>query len=186
MAKSYGGVRNSGMLVRSGGEVIVSGGGVEPISLERDSAPVSPQDQIMDVINELQTNGFSKQQPFSIGEVEPDLKQYASAHGIELGDNNIYFTPKQIQHALRALHTNKGIDISPQDLASFPERRASMALFHDTEKNKFVYFDGRIKYVVHPNYTLKIKGGKKQTTNFITAYRGTIREFDKRNFIKIR
>lgn len=163
MAKGAGGVRGGG---------VTSGGGVFG--------------KIMSVIADIHKDGFSKQSPFSIGKVESDLRQYASVNGIDIGNGQLYMSPKQIAHTLRDLHTDKGIAISPQRLASFPERRSKMSLYHDSNEDKFVYFDGNIKYVVHPNYSLKLPTGKERVVNFITAYTSNGREFNQRNFTKIR
>lgn len=146
----------------------------------------SIEQKILNVISDIQRNGFSTASPFSIGSVDSDLKAYADANGIELGSIQMYMSPKQIAHTMRDLHKDKGIDIPPETLAAFPGNRHSMNLYHDTERDNFVYFDGGVKYVVQPNYTLKLPSGKEKVVNFITAYRATSREFGKRNYIKIR
>ncbi len=161
MAKSYGGVRGGG-------------------------GPSAIHGKIMSVIADIQRDGYSKQSPFTVGKVEADLKEYASTHGIDIGNGQLYMSPKQIAHTMRDLHADKGIDISPARLASFPERRRSMSLYHDSNGNKFVYFDGKVKYVVHPNYSLKLPTGKERVVNFITAYTSSGTEFNQHNFTKIR
>ncbi|MCM1333029.1 MAG: hypothetical protein NC248_10525 [Bacteroides sp.] len=163
MAKSAGGVRGSG-----------------------GSPGTSAHDKIMSVIEDIQKNGFSKQSPFTVGKVETALKEYAAQHGIEIGNGQLYMSPKQIAHTLRDLHADKGIDISPQQLASFPARRSNMNLYHDSNGDKFIYFDGSVKYVVHPNYNLKLPSGKQRVVNFITAYTSNGSEFNQQNFTKIR
>ena len=142
--------------------------------------------KILGIISDIERQGYSTASPFSIGTVDSDLKAYADANGIELGSNQMYMTPKQIAHTMRDLHKDKGIDISPATLAKFPSERKNMNLYHDSSDNSFVYHDGRVKYVVRPNYHLKLPTGKTRVVNFITAYRSNGSEFGQRNFTKIR
>ena len=142
--------------------------------------------KIMSIIADIESNGYSRQSPFSIGNVDSDLKKYASEHGIEIGNGQLYMSQKQIVHTMRDLHTEKGINISPQKLASFPDRKSGMSLYHDSKGDKFVYFDGSAKYVVEPNYSLKLPSGRERVVNFITAYTSNVSEFNQRNFTKIR
>lgn len=146
----------------------------------------SAASKILGVISDIERQGYSTASPFSIGTVDSDLKAYADANGIELGSNQMYMTPKQIAHTMRDLHKDRGIDISPATLAKFPSERKHMSLYHDIDKNNFVYFDGKVKYVVQPNYSLKMPKGKTRVVNFITAYKANGREFGKRNYRKIR
>lgn len=188
MAKSYGGVRNSGTLVRTNEDTRVYGGTSEIITIEssgQTQRELNPH--IMGIVNDIETQGFSRQQqPFSIGKVDSDLKLYAAAQGIELGSDELYMSARQIAHTLRDLHKEKGISISSDKLASFPLLRHTMSLYHDKSDNNFVYFDGSVKYVVHPNYSLKLPTGKKRVVNFITAYTSNGTEFKKGNFVRIR
>lgn len=142
--------------------------------------------KIMSIISDIATNGYSKQSPFSVGPVESDLSEYAKRHGIDIGNGQLYMSASQIAHTLRDIHSNKGIDVTPQQLATFPEMRSSMSLYHDSNGDKFVYYDGSVKYVVHPNYSLKLPSGKARVVNFITAYKSNGSEFNKQNFTKIR
>lgn len=142
--------------------------------------------KIMSVITDIEQNGYSTQPPFRVGMVDAEIRSYSNANGIELGSNSMYMSPAQIGHTMRALHAAKGIDISARELASFPRRKGGMEIYHDSNGDKFVYYDGKNKYVVQPNYRLKLPTGRTKVVNFITAYRTNGTEFNQRNFTKIR
>lgn len=51
-----------------------------------------------------------------------------------------------------------------------------MDLFYDGKA--FVYTDYKAKFVIHPNYEIKLPDGRKRKVNFITATKVTdVREF---------
>lgn len=80
----------------------------------------------------------------------------------------------------------KGIAVSEKDLADFPKKRKKMDLYYDSIKRNFIYTDGKAKYVVHPNYRLTLPDGKSKVVNFITASVTDGKEFNQRNYTKIR
>lgn len=147
------------------------------------SATKSASQKIADAINSLDSNTRASAIPFTIGKVEDRMKRFAKEHGIELASDKLSMSPKQLQHALRDSKSEAGKTVTPQELISFPSRLSSMQLYHDSQKNNFVYTDGKAKYVIHPNYAVKKNG---RHVNFITASRITSsQEFSKRNYTKI-
>lgn len=121
--------------------------------------------------------------PFTIGDVENRMKKFAEENNIELASDKLSMSPRQIQHALRDTKNEVGKTVTERELISMPSRISSMQLYHDTQKNNFVYTDGKAKYVIHPNYAVKKNG---RHVNFITASRITSsQEFSKRNYTKI-
>ncbi len=66
----------------------------------------------------------------------------------------------------------------------FPKNRFSMELYYDGEC--FIYTDGQSKFIIHPNYKIKISRELVAKVNFITATRRTDKmEFNGRRYIKI-
>ena len=57
-----------------------------------------------------------------------------------------------------------GIELGSRDVYM-----SSSAIAHATRDSKRVKGDGKAKYVVHPNYEIKMRGGKRKLVNFITA-----------------
>ena len=55
------------------------------------------------------------------------------------------------------------------DLISFPQKRFQMDIYYDGEC--FIYTDGVSKFIVHPNYKMKISRELVANVNFITATR---------------
>ena len=59
-----------------------------------------------------------------------------------------------------------------------------MDLFYDGEC--FIYTDGTSKFIVHPNYQMKVSREVVKLVNFITATKRTdIKEFNGKRYIKI-
>ena len=91
---------------------------------------------------------------------------------------------KQLQHCLRASKSAKGLVVDDADLIQFPQNRFSMDLYYDGEC--FIYTDGVSKFIVHPNYKMKISREIVKQVNFITATRRTDKnEFNGKRYVKI-
>jgi len=76
---------------------------------------------------------------------------------------------KQLQHCMRASKGAKGLVVDDADLIGFPTNRFQMNLYYDGEC--FIYTDGKSKFIVHPNYKMKISRELVTQVNFITATR---------------
>ena len=68
---------------------------------------------------------------------------------------------------MRASKNAKGLVVSEEDLIHFPQNRFQMDLYYDGEC--FVYTDGISKFIIHPNYKMKISREHVEMVNFITA-----------------
>ena len=108
-------------------------------------------------------------QPFSIGKVEKRMMQFAQANSFILASDELYMSAKQLQHCLRASKATKGLVVTDADLIGLPQNRFQMDLYYDGEC--FIYTDGESKFIVHPNYKMKISRELIATVNFITATR---------------
>lgn len=149
MAKTAGGVRSTG----------------------NRSVAARAKEKIIQVLSDIRSQGFSRISPFKIGGVERRMQSFANANGITLGSKDVYMSSHSIAHATRDSKAAKGLVVSDKDLSAFPGKRARMDLYYDTRSGNFSYTDGRNKFVVHPNYEMKMPGGKKRIVNFITASR---------------
>ena len=92
---------------------------------------------------------------------------YAQTNDIALGSDELYMSAKQLQHCMRASKGVKGLVVSDNDLIGFPKKRFTMDLYFDGEC--FIYTDGQSKFIVHPNYKMKISRELVAHVNFITA-----------------
>ena len=91
---------------------------------------------------------------------------------------------KQLQHCMRASKEAKGLIVSQDELVRFPMTRYKMELYYDGEC--FIYTDGVSKFIVHPNYKMKVNRDQIKLVNFITATRRTDKkEFNGKRYIKI-
>ena len=106
-------------------------------------------------------------QPFSIGKVEKRMMQFAQANAITLASDELYMSAKQLQHCLRASKATKGLVVTDADLIGLPQNRFQMDLYYDGEC--FIYTDGQSKFIIHPNYQMKISREVVAKVNFITA-----------------
>ncbi|WP_392436454.1 hypothetical protein ACF3N7_05330 [Cruoricaptor ignavus] len=128
----------------------------------------STSNNIQSVINDLNNTGHSERKPIVIGLVDKEMIVYASNNNIDLGSKRIYFTAKQIAHALRITKKNSGKSIPESALVNFPQDRKKMHLYFEMG-GVFVYTDMINKFIVHPNYKIKVKKGKTKVVNFLTA-----------------
>lgn len=125
----------------------------------------------MTVLSDIRRQGFSRITPFKIGSVEKRMADFARRNGIELGSRDVYMSSSAIAHATRDSKRAKGLSVPDEDLTAFPSRRKKMDLYYDTRTGNFTYTNGKSKYVVHPNYEIKMPGGRRKLVNFITASR---------------
>lgn len=139
---------------------------------------------ISSVLMDIRQKGYSLIQPFIIGNVEERMLLFAQVNGITLGGNELYMSAKQLQHCLRASKDAKGLVVDDTDLIGFPKNRFLMDLYYDGEC--FIYTDDHSKFIIHPNYKMKISREVVKRVNFITATRRTDKnEFNGKRYIKI-
>jgi len=142
------------------------------------------ESQIASVLSDIHQKGYSSVQPFSIGKVEERMMTFAQAKGITLASDDLYMSAKQLQHSMRASKGAKGLVVADVDLINFPKNRFQMDLYYDGEC--FIYTDGQSKFIVHPNYQMKVSREIVKLVNFITATRRTDKkEFNGKRYIKI-
>ena len=144
----------------------------------------SVEELINMVLTDIQQKGYSAIQPFDIGEVEQRMLEFAEVNDITLGSDRLYMSAKQLQHCMRPSKDAKGLVVAPEELVRFPKSRYKMELYYDGEC--FIYTDGLSKFIVHPNYKMKISKEQVKLVNFITATRRTDKkEFNGKRYIKI-
>ena len=142
------------------------------------------EELITTVLIDIQQKGFSAIQPFSIGDVEQRMMQFAHENQITLASKQLYMSAKQLQHCMRASKGAKGLVVSTEELVRFPQSRFRMDLYYDGEC--FIYTDGVSKFIIHPNYKMKVNRDQIKLVNFITATRRTDKkEFNGKRYIKI-
>lgn len=124
---------------------------------------------IVTVLGDIRQKGYSSVRPFSIGNVEVRMQQFAQANAVTLASDELYMSAKQLQHCMRASKATKGLVVADADLIGFPQNRFQMDLYYDGEC--FIYTDGQSKFIVHPNYKMKISRELVEQVNFITATR---------------
>lgn len=136
------------------------------------------------VLSDIRKKGYSSVQPFSIGKVEERMMQFAQANHITLASDDLYMSAKQLQHCMRASKATKGLVVTDADLIGFPQNRFLMDLYYDGEC--FIYTDGQSKFIIHPNYQMKVSREVVKLVNFITASRRTDKkEFNGKRYIQI-
>ena len=142
------------------------------------------ESQIALVLSDIRQKGFSSVQPFSIGKVEERMMLFAQANNVTLASDDLYMSAKQLQHSMRGSKVAKGLVVADIDLINFPKSRFQMDLYYDGEC--FIYTDGASKFIVHPNYQMKVSREVVKLVNFITATKRTDKkEFNGKRYIKI-
>jgi hypothetical protein len=145
---------------------------------------LSIEELISAILNDIRQRGFSSVQPFSIGKVEERMMQFSQANSVILASDELYMSAKQLQHCMRKSKDIKGLVVDDADLIGFPQNRFHMELYYDGEC--FIYTDGQSKFIIHPNYKMKISHEVVKQVNFITATRRTDKkEFNGKRYIKI-
>ena len=127
------------------------------------------EEQITAVLIDIEQKGFSAIQPFSIGDVEERMMRFAQINGVTLACEQLYMSAKQLQHCMRASKGAKGLVVSAEELVRFPKSRFKMDLYYDGEC--FIYTDEVSKFIIHPNYKMKVNREQVKLVNFITATR---------------
>ena len=127
------------------------------------------ESQIASVLSDIHQKGYSSVQPFAIGKVEVRMMQFAQTNAITLASDDLYMSAKQLQHCMRASKGAKGLVVDDADLIGFPQNRFQMNLYYDGEC--FIYTDSTSKFIVHPNYKMKVSRELVANVNFITATR---------------
>ena len=136
------------------------------------------------VLDDIREKGYSSIQPFSVGKVELRMIQFAQVNNITLASDELYMSAKQLQHCMRASKGAKGLVVDDNDLIAFPQNRFQMDLYYDGEC--FIYTDGVSKFIIHPNYQMKVSREVVKLVNFITATKRTDKkEFNGKRYIKI-
>jgi len=142
------------------------------------------EEQIAAVLSDIRQKGFSSIQPFSIGKVEERMMTFAQNNTVALASDELYISAKQLQHCMRASKATKGLVVDDADLIGFPRNRFRMDLYYDGEC--FIYTDGTSKFIIRPNYQIKVNRETLKLVNFITATRRTDKkEFNGKRYIKI-
>ena len=135
-------------------------------------------------LDDIREKGYSSIQPFSVGKVELRMIQFAQVNNITLASDELYMSAKQLQHCMRASKGAKGLVVDDNDLIAFPQNRFQMDLYYDGEC--FIYTDGISKFIIHPNYQMKVSREVVKLVNFITATKRTDKkEFNGKRYIKI-
>ena len=142
------------------------------------------EELIAAVLDDIAQKGYSSVLPFSIGKVEARMTQFAQVHAVTLASDELYMSAKQLQHCMRSSKATKGLVVNDSDLIGFPKNRFQMDLYYDGEC--FIYTDGMSKFIVHPNYKMKVRREEVRLVNFITATRRTDKkEFNGKRYIKL-
>ena len=155
-----------------------------PLQSIMEKADNSIELKITEVLSDIHQKGYSSVQPFAIGKVEERMTLFAKSHAVTLASDELYMSAKQLQHSMRASKGAKGLVVDDADLIGFPKNRFQMDLYYDGEC--FIYTDGTSKFIIHPNYQMKVSREMIKLVNFITATKRTDKkEFNGKRFIKI-
>ena len=132
-----------------------------------DLIEISASETIRNVFADIEKYGFSRQKPFIIGAVEERMRQYAIDNKIELGSSDVYMSSRSLSHSEREHKVNIGKAVEKEEIIAFPMTRHDMDMSYDGEA--FIFTNGKAKFVIHPNYEIKIDRKKTKKVVFITA-----------------
>lgn len=148
---------------------------------------LSPKARMKTMLADIRTKGFSKKPPFSVGKVDEAIVTYARDRGLTLENDEIFFTSKSLAHTLRDSKAQKNLAVSESDLIDFPANRHKMSIYFDSEHDNFIHVDSKNKFILQPNYQIKLSTGKKKVVKFITAQKLNPNElFKEKKYTKIK
>lgn len=148
--------------------------------------------QVEEVANIIVKNGYhssseAQMPPLNIGAVPSLIVEYATQNQISLGSSDLYITTKGIEHTIRESKVAKGINIAVSELIDFVKNRDNYTIYFDSAMGDFIFATSKAKFIVRPNYKMKIGKEKRVVFNYISATRISNRPGDAfRYFIKIK
>ena len=92
---------------------------------------------------------------------------FAYENNIELGSSDVYMSSRSLSHSEREHKVNIGKAVEKEEIIAFPITRHEMEMSYDGEA--FIFTNGNAKFVIHPNYEIKIDRKKTKRVVFITA-----------------
>lgn len=132
--------------------------------------------RVEEIANIIIKNGYhssreAQMPPLNIGAVPTIIIKYADKNKISLDSHDIYITTKGIEHTLRESKVSKGIAVTADELVDFVKNRNNYAIYYDPAMGDFIFATSKAKFIVRPNYKLKINKEKKSVFNYISATR---------------
>ncbi len=134
------------------------------------------QREVLRVASIIEANGGHSSReaqikPLNIGELPKPMKDYAKRKGISLDSDRMYIDTKGIEHSIRESKVAKGLSVTKEEIADFVVNKRDMAQYYDPRKGDFIFATDKAKFVVTPNYKIKIDGKQEKVVNYITATR---------------
>lgn len=155
--------------------ILKGGSGIENNNNQTDAIDAYAK-QVKEVANIIINNGYhssreAQMPPLNIGRVPSAAIEYADKNKANLDSHDIYITTKGIEHTLRESKVSKGIAISVDELVDFVKNRHDYAIYYDPAMGDFIFATSKSKFIVRPNFKMKINKEKKSVFNYITATR---------------
>lgn len=162
------------------------------LSANQDNTLETSAKRVEEVANIIIKNGYhssreAQMPPLNIGPASSVITDYAEKNQIYLDSHDLYITTKGIEHTLRESKVSKGIAVTVDELVDFVKNRNDYAIYYDPAMGDFIFATSKAKFIVRPNYKLKINKEKKSVFNYISATRISNGPEDAfRYFIKIK
>lgn len=134
------------------------------------------QREVLRIASIIEANGGhaskeSQIKPLNIGNLPKPMRDFAATHDITLESDKMYISTKGIQHSIRESKAGKGIAVTKEELADFVANKHNMAQYYDPNKGDFIFTTSNAKFIVTPNYEMKINDTSSKVVNYITATR---------------
>ncbi len=146
------------------------------INANQDNTLETSATRVGEVANIIIKNGYhssrkAQMPPLNIGRVPSAIIEYANKNKVDLDSNDIYITTKGIEHSLRESKVSKGIAVTVNELVDFVKNRNDYAIYYDPGMGDFIFATSKAKFIVRPNYKMKVNKEKVSTLNYISATR---------------
>jgi hypothetical protein len=127
----------------------------------------------IDIIDANGGHGSRESQgpPVSIGSLPKNIVNFYQENHYPLESTQMVMTSKQLQHGRREDKIANGLLVSKEEMKNFILHKNNAGQFYDSKKKDLIFVMGNAKFVMTPNYDLKLKNGKTKVVNYITATR---------------
>ena len=151
-------------------------GNAATINANQDNTLETSARRVEEVANIIIKNGYhssreAQMPPLNIGRVPSAIIEYANKNKVNLDSNDLYITTKGIEHSLRESKVSKGIAVTVDELVDFVKNRNDYAIYYDPGMGDFIFATSKAKFIVRPNYKMKVNKEKVPTFNYISATR---------------
>ena len=118
--------------------------------------------KIATIVDDVTTNGFSKQPPAIVGDIAPKIQEFLDKRDMKIECEDIILTQERVAHALRNFKTDKGTALTKTEMTNICNYLRDADVYFDPTHGNLLYVVEKggklLKFAVQVNYKLKKVG----------------------------